>query len=204
MIKAVVFDAFGTLVEIKKKTWPYHSLINAIKESLPYSGDFNKSVVMMQRTALRDWPEMAGTSIDPAVIEQAERSLKTELESIELFDDVEPTMQALKSKGLKLALCSNLALPYAEPVRRLLPVELDVYGWSFEIGAVKPYPEIYRWMCEALAIAPSEALFVGDNGEADYAGPTEFGMQARFLDRAAKEAGPHVIYSLREILETVD
>lgn len=60
-----------------------------------------------------------------------------------------PARITLQAEGIKIAVASNLAAPYAAPVRRLFPT-VDAYGFSFAIGAMKPDPFLYRATCELL------------------------------------------------------
>ncbi|GAB3253713.1 hypothetical protein GCM10027296_21310 [Chitinimonas naiadis] len=115
-----------------------------------------------------------------------EQSLWEELTSIQLYQDALPVIQQLKHMGLIVGLCSNLAAPYAIPIRALLPA-LDLYGWSFEIGAAKPEPKVYQWLLERLQLAASEVLFVGDTLEADVTGPSKAGLHAIQIARSIEQ-----------------
>ncbi|PJI52359.1 hypothetical protein CTI14_43590, partial [Methylobacterium radiotolerans] len=96
-----------------------------------------------------------------------EAELREEIESITLFPDAAPTLLALKARGIKVALCSNLAAPYGPPVLDLLPFQPDFCAWSYEAGAVKPQPEIYQYLCDGIACQPEEVLMIGDTIEAE-------------------------------------
>lgn len=88
----------------------------------------------------------------------------------------------LRTAGFRIAVCSNLAYEYGEPLRRLVP-DLDAYVLSYEQGVAKPDPAIYQGTCEALDVEAHEVLFVGDSMRCDFTGPRAFGMQAKWLDR---------------------
>jgi HAD superfamily hydrolase (TIGR01549 family) len=88
----------------------------------------------------------------------------------------------IKKLGFRLALCSNLAMPYGKVVSSLLP-SLDAYAWSYEVGAIKPESQIYQYLIDQLQCHAKDILFIGDTPLADYSGPTEFGMSARLIDR---------------------
>ena len=90
--------------------------------------------------------------------------------------------EELKKLGFKLALCSNLAMPYGKIVSSLLPL-LDAYAWSYEVAAIKPEPKIYQSLIDQLDCQASEVLFIGDTALADFTGPTAFGMSARLINR---------------------
>jgi len=117
-------------------------------------------------------------------LDELEADLAVELASVRLYPEVIEMLEAVRARGFKIAIASNLAAPYAAPLLRLLPFKLDVYAWSFEVGYLKPDPRIYRWTCHRLGIEPEQALMVGDTFVADYEGARGAGMHALYLDRA--------------------
>lgn len=84
--------------------------------------------------------------------------------------------------GVRLALCSNLAMSYGRIVSSLLP-PLDAYAWSYEVGAIKPESQIYQHLIDQLGCHAKDVLFIGDTPLADFSGPNEFGMSACLIDR---------------------
>lgn len=82
-------------------------------------------------------------------------------------------------------------------MRMLLP---NVYVWSFEVGAIKPDPKIYSYLCTSLECAPSQMLMIGDLVEADYEGPKRAGLQALHLSRNGKISEAKSINSIDEVL----
>lgn len=133
---------------------------------------------------------------DSHTIKKAEEDLRIELASIEPFPEANSVLLRLRERGFRIGLCSNLATPYAEPLRTRLPIQLDAYAWSFEVGAIKPDPKIYRSICNALALAPENILFVGDTYIADVEGPRAFGMQAIHLARDDRSPDDSFLHSL--------
>ncbi|EON18471.1 hydrolase of HAD-superfamily protein [Cupriavidus sp. GA3-3] len=125
-----------------------------------------------------------------------------ELDSITLFPEVSEALAAIRALGLKIGIASNLAAPYAEPVARQLPMVLDAYAWSFEIGFLKPDPMHYRWVCEELQVTPEETLMVGDTLLADFHGARSYGLQAVHLDRSGRAPKPDVP-TIRTLVETL-
>lgn len=96
--------------------------------------------------------------------------------------DTVDTLRALHERGLKIAVVSNIAWDI-RPVFRAAGVEdlVDEYVLSFELGAVKPDPKIFRTACERLDVEPAESLMVGDSVEAD-GGATAIGAAFRHVD----------------------
>jgi HAD superfamily hydrolase (TIGR01493 family) len=182
-VKVILFDVYGTLVDIDDKRAPFRQLIDIGAGQGRQPSDKDAALLMGQPVGLREAAELLGIRLTDADRERLESELSAELASIAPFADTLPALHELKNRGFKLALCSNLALDYAAPIVSILPFALDAYVWSFDTGAIKPDPVIYAHACQQLCCAPGEVLMVGDTFEADVEGPRAFGMQALLLDR---------------------
>lgn len=198
-IKAVVFDVYGTLVEIANKRWPYRLILDHLAQSGRVVDAEARMALMSHPVGLEEVASRFDAKCDQRVLAEAQLALNIEIDSIHIFPDVITTLENLREQGFKIGVCSNLALPYADPVQRLIPFIMDAYGWSFMIGAVKPDPKIYSWMSKALGCDANEILFVGDTPTADYEGPLSAGMRALLLDRKAKSNSENVIESLSSL-----
>jgi putative hydrolase of the HAD superfamily len=88
---------------------------------------------------------------------------------------------ALRARGLRLGLVSNVSVPGALMRRTLAALGvapyLDAAVFSSEVGVRKPHPRIYQAALAALSVAPAEALFVGDRVREDLVGPRALGMR---------------------------
>lgn len=67
---------------------------------------------------------------------------------------------------------------------------IDLVVTSVEVGWRKPHPAIYQEALHRLAIQPSQAVFVGDTFEADFAGPMAVGIPAFLIDPNARHDVP--------------
>ena len=182
-IKAVAFDVFGTLVNIDRPTRPFRKLVRLLHEAgRPRQRD-DGIRAMSSAIDLRQAARLFGGMISEDALSALEAELREEIESITLFPDAAHTLLALKARGIKVALCSNLAAPYGPPVLELLPFRPDFCAWSYEAGAVKPQPGIYQFLCDGIACQPDEVLMIGDTIDADMIGPRKFGMHGYHLDR---------------------
>ncbi len=185
--RAIVFDAFGTLIRYTARTAPYARLLDA--DGQP-----------MDRLACltRDVP-MATFAIELGAegsLDIMEADLAEELSGLRLFPEVPDVLAKARAAGLRLAVCSNLAYEYGPAVRGLVP-ELDAYVLSYEGGVAKPHPTMYRLACAELGCDPAEAVFVGDSKRCDFDGPQAFGMQACWLDR---RGGQSLLDALKGVL----
>lgn len=137
----------------------------------------------------------------PEAIQKIEEGIAAEVASMCLYPEVPALLESIKKRGLKWAIVSNLATPYAEPLLKLLPFAPDACAWSFAVGYRKPQEGIYQHACKALGVEPSSVLMVGDSLENDYNMPQKLGMQARFLKRSGKDENtPECVADLSEIL----
>jgi HAD superfamily hydrolase (TIGR01549 family) len=183
VIRAVVFDVFGTLLEITDRSMPFRALLHYLQQQgrAPRADDAAK--LMSSRLDLLGVAELFGVTISKDVLHLLESALQAELASIQVFHDTISTINELKDAGYQVGVCSNLALPYGESVLQLLPSPLDAYALSFAVGAVKPDPVIYQHVCRSLKCSADEVLFIGDSRRADFEGPRSIGMHARHLRR---------------------
>ena len=110
------------------------------------------------------------TGVDPAP-ELIGRLVAMELDftqtGVELWDDALPVVEELRSNGLKTALISNCSHSTRPVVDRLgIEEAFDAILLSFEVGARKPQPEIYREALRRLGdVPPDRAVFVDDQVE---------------------------------------
>jgi putative hydrolase of the HAD superfamily len=116
--------------------------------------------------------------------EQLGRFLEAEHEAWDparlLAAHTHPLLDALRERGLKLALVSNAFDPAWLLHRDLelmgLGERLDFAVFSSEVGLRKPHPAIFERALEALGVEPENALFVGDRLFEDVRGAAELGM----------------------------
>lgn len=176
MVKAVIFDVFGTLLRSVSPHGPYFKLSRLVP-----SQNFlvKRHEMMTTGKPFEDYLAEARTS-DEAISLLAD--LHSELNGITAFDDVSAYLHALKWRGYTVAVCSNLAQAYGGKVRELVP-DVDHHFLSYEIGLVKPDPAIYAHVSTALGIEPRECLFVGDSDRADVKGPAKAGMKSMKIER---------------------
>jgi putative hydrolase of the HAD superfamily len=92
---------------------------------------------------------------------------------------VRDALAALRARGLRLAVVSNFDA-------RLHPILADLgldaaFGAvvaSTEVGAAKPAAAIFQAACDALGVAPADALHVGDSLREDALGARAAGLRA--------------------------
>lgn len=201
-IKALAFDCFGTLVEIQSPAHVYRDIIGRMPKHFQPAA---KQAVMTHAWSLAETVDQLGAAFAPDEIEELSSRLADELSSIACFPETVEVLTELRKRGYQIALCSNLALPYAAPVEALLGPLLDVKVWSYAAGAIKPEVRIYRSLCESLQLAPEQVLMIGDSQRADFTGARGAGLHARHLTRNVPDhrLALHRIASLADVLRLV-
>jgi len=149
--------------------------------------EFDLSAAILRALAAR-FPEIDetwDTRLDTAVFGVMRRELHPR-------DDAVPMLRALKNAGFKTAIVSNTQFRSANhlaDLRRDGMLEwLDATVFSIDVGVRKPRPEIFQAALDALGLAPSQAVFVGDSIEHDILAARRMGMRTiliRTPDNAA-------------------
>jgi HAD superfamily hydrolase (TIGR01509 family) len=104
--------------------------------------------------------------------------------------DAEPTLRALRERGIRTAAVSNVGFDLRPVLAGLGLLEhLDAVVLSFEVGAVKPAPAIFAAACAAVEVEPARALMVGDHAAAD-GGAAEAGIRTLLIPMSPPGA-PH-------------
>ena len=105
--------------------------------------------------------------------------------NFDLYDDVLPTLESLRSRGLKLGLISNTARDLdAFIVHHALDVDASLSSRAH--GKVKPHESIFLAVLEQLGVAAAETAMVGDTPTDDVEGARALGIRAFLLDREGR------------------
>lgn len=101
-----------------------------------------------------------------------------------LFDDVLPSLNQLKQKGLILGLISNVDSDVNPLLNKLgLTPLLQVIATSLDTGYHKPQPEIFKEAARQAGVKAQESMYIGDQYQIDILGSKGAGMQGILLDR---------------------
>jgi HAD superfamily hydrolase (TIGR01549 family) len=103
----------------------------------------------------------------------------------ELYEDALPTLDALRTRGLRLGLLSNTARDMDQFVAHH-GLTVDAVLSSRVHGKTKPHETIFRRMLELLGVPPAQAMMVGDTVDDDVEGALAVGMQAVLVDREGR------------------
>jgi 2-haloacid dehalogenase len=196
-LKAVVFDAYGTLYDIQ-------SVAEITEDAFPGYGEIITQVWRIKqleytwlRSQMRRYQDFSivtrdslaytlrvlGLAYDSAAFERViEKYLH-----LDLYPDATAALAALKPR--KLAILSNGspdmldALVRNTGLDRLLDATISVDARKI----FKPSPEAYSLIGEVLGTKPDEVLFVSSNPW-DVAGAKAFGLNVAWIERVTPEA----------------
>lgn len=117
------------------------------------------------------------------------------------YPDTEPTLRALRVRGIKVGIVSNVP----QDLRPIFAVHalqdlVDAFTHSFEVGVEKPDPAIFLRACERLGTKPEETIMVGDHPVAD-AGALKAGLRFHLLPPDGAANQPR---GLEEVVRLVD
>jgi HAD superfamily hydrolase (TIGR01509 family) len=155
--------------------------------------------LMLREAGLRHDPDFA---LD---VRRAMVRLQRELPSqYHLYDDVRPTIAALRQRGLKVGIVSNTSTDATVLCTKLGVGDLvDFVVSSCLVGCEKPGRLIFETALQLAGVWPGRAVHVGDQPRSDALGATMMGMHALLLDR--DDLLPEEEYTrVRGLLEVVD
>lgn len=198
-LDAIAFDAFGTLCRVTKPRNPFALLFERLGLSSREMGHAAMTVNLDFQSLAHLFNKDKSKKVP---LDDLQKLLREELNSIQLYPETIEVLEDLRAKGYPLAVVSNLAKPYADPLKRLLGPYIDEFVWSFEVTVAKPEREIFAVLCKRLKVLPMRVLMVGDTWESDVMGGLYYGMPAVLIDRQNKS--DPALGSIQSLLELTD
>ena len=196
-LKAVVFDAYGTLYDIQ-------SVAETTEDAFPGYGEIITQVWRIKqleytwlRSLMRRYQDFATVTRDSLAYTLRVLGLAYESNAFErviekylhldLYPDALAALSAMKDR--KLAILSNRspdmlnALVRNSGLDRLLDATISVDTRKI----FKPSPEAYTLIEEVLHVPPAEVLFISSNPW-DACGAKAFGLNVAWIERVTPEA----------------
>jgi putative hydrolase of the HAD superfamily len=191
MIKAVIFDFDHTLYD---RDATYDKMVPGvcrdldayINKSLPY-----EEILKRMKQADKDgayphgWPAVYEEKVAHDVFSVAPdyktymKAIRTHHPiSITLFDDTLSTLTSLREKGFKLGMLTNGGKQSQRDKLQNTPLApyFDKILIGGDLPEEKPHASAYHAICEALDVAPAEAIYVGDHPYNDVQGSKNAGL----------------------------
>lgn len=188
MITAVCFDLFETLVtEYVADFQPVPSLADLLQiDAIEFARAWAMLTPARFRGELPDFPSAlravchhVGRPVAEELIAQLhEDRLAQKARCFASLDNrILEMLGVLHQRGLKLGLISNASIEEVAAWQdgALAPL-FDVTTFSYDVGLMKPEPEIYRLTCALLCVEPGATAFIGDGGSDELRGAEQAGL----------------------------
>ncbi len=207
MIKGIIFDFWGTLVEQGTYS-PLRQTYRILRVRMPFSPFVVKfeNIFMTkkyedQATAFREVCKAFNIDCKPFVIDKLIGIWNSAKLLAKPYNETIDVLNELKQKGLKLALSSNSPFDNVEPVLEKCDMAkyFDRINVSWEKGMLKHETETFDSILRKLKLKKSEVLMVGDSLETDIAGAEKAGIKAVLVDRKERREYENKIKDLTEL-----
>ena len=204
MIKAILFDGYGTLFHdaLEKLDALCSRIIseqNLEMEPLDFLNAWDKHffpMIMGEEfitlresniiTLQRAFDDLGiESSPDPYV-----RSIFQQFSESDIYEDVKPALEALSATST--GVLSNADSDHLESALSKNQLNFPLVISSESARCYKPKPAIFHQALEALHRKPEEVLYVGDSQEDDIVGAKGAGLQVAWLNRKGATRKPDV------------
>ena len=222
-VDAVVFDAYGTLIDFTEPDFIATMAEVCDQQSLDADAAdlwkrFLRASYLMRSEHHHDpvykrydqaWADQFEYIFKrlklPGDPYAAANHLKARLAGAPAFDESKPVIDALRPH-YRIALLSNADDDFLNEVLDRNGLRFETVISSEQAGAIKPNPAIFGFAAGVLGIPPQHILYAGDNPIPDVLGPINAGMQAAWINRTNQRrprripAPTHRLRSLSELL----
>ncbi len=156
MVKAIIFDCFGVLVESTYA--PFKDKYFANKPDLAREftalDHLSSSGNMDYATLNKELAKLAGIPLEQAIVE-----LQAHQKNVELLDFI-----SSQKEKYKIGFLSNVAADILDTFFEPSDLELfDDIVLSYQVKLAKPDEKIFKLSAERLGVEPDECIFVDDN-----------------------------------------
>ena len=206
-LRGIIFDLDGVIVSTDEQHYlGWQALADRL--GIPFSREVNSRFRGVSRMACMNILEELGGKhyTDSEKIAYADwkneyyRKLLAQMSSDDLSQEVRSTLDALRARGLKLAVGSSSKNAKFILQRIGLSDYFDAVSDGTNISRSKPDPEVFLKAAEYLGLAPSDCLVVEDavsGVEAAHAG----GMKAATVgDAAGRGCGDFILSRFADLL----
>lgn len=206
MIKAIIFDFWGTLVSngiyspVKQVRW-----ILGLRMPFPeYIVRFEEAFMLKKFNTLAEAFENVcrAFEVEPTkeVIDKLIGIWNKNMLLAMPFEDSTKVLEELK-KSYKLVLVSNTNCFSIEPVMEKFDLKkyFDAVVLSYEAGVLKTNPKMFELILKKLKLKKEEAMMVGDSIASDIKGAEAAGIKAVLVDRRGSRDYKDKVSSLNEL-----
>jgi len=213
-IKAIAFDAYGTLFDVFSVTALCEQLFPANGTALAQLWRAKQLQYSLLRSLMARHKDFWQLTEDGLVY--ATKSLKLELTSekrhqlmdaylrLAVFPDVKPGLEALKKRGLRLAILSNgePKMLQAAAASGGISTLLDAIISVEDVKIFKPSPRVYQLSSSRLNVGMNEVGFVSSNSW-DVNGAGAAGLLTFWIQRNAGEPPEELGFPARHVVRAI-
>lgn len=202
MIKNIIFDLYGTLIDthtceddpaVWRQLCAYYARHGIIYTADGLRANYRKLVdaaLQAQRQKGIRFPDIqildvfAALGTAETASEAAWEFRRASTEYIQLYDGVPEMLTALKSAGARLFVLSNAQRAFTYPELCELGIAahyFDDISISSDFGAGKPDPAFYRQLLERNHLMPGESLMVGNDSVCDILAARRMGLHTCYV-----------------------
>lgn len=224
MIRAVLFDAAGTLIRLRVPVGVAYATVAAEHGAKVHAA----AIEARFRHAFGRMPPLCFPGAPPAALPALERAWWKQLVRVvldgvhfadfdayfdhlfdhfaagrawELYPDVVPALEGLRARGVRMVVVSNFDARLVGICEDLgIASFFDAIVVSARAGFAKPDPDIFHITARRAGVRAEEALHVGDSEEEDLRGARAAGMRAVRIARNRGAVSPGEIDDLRQLL----
>jgi 2-haloacid dehalogenase len=213
-LKAIAFDAYGTLFDVFSVTSLCEQLFPGNGNALAQLWRAKQLQYSLLRSLMNRYRDFWQLTNDGLVY--ASKSLKLELTDdkrkqlmdaylrLSAFPDVKPGLEALKKHGLRLAILSNgepkmlQAAVTSAGLGRLLDRIISVN----DLRIFKPHPRVYRLIGQKLKATTNQIGFVSSNSW-DINGAGSAGLYTFWIQRSAGEPQEELGFPAKHVVSAI-
>ena len=213
-MKALVFDAYGTLFDVLSVTSLCELLFPGRGTALAVMWRSKQLQYSLLRSLMERYADFWLVTQDALVY--ATKALGLELDAeksdrlmdayrtLHVFPDVKPGLERLKANGLRLAILSNGAPEMLRSATTSAGIGnlLDEIISVDDVKVYKPSPRVYQLAAQRLRVTTGDIAFVSSNGW-DVAGATSARLRAFWIQRTVAEPPEELGYHAACIVHAI-
>lgn len=225
MIKHIIFDCYGTLIDTGNGSIKaVEKILKNVGSNIPAKEFYSewKSIKkkMINTDEFQTEKKFFEISLGETfgkygIIADEKIEVKPMIESLfserSIFEDVETVLQKLSEIGIDYAIGSTTDTDSIKYHLQLNELKINQVFTSEDMKVYKPKEEFYSIIIQKTRWDASECMFVGDSYEDDVCGPKSVGMKTALLDRKGTYnkslfslQPDYIIHNLYELIQILE
>ena len=213
MIKAIIFDFWGTLIDQGVTPSPLRQVKAILRLGIPFQEYILPFENVFMTKGYEDLTQaftavckIFGREQKPWLVEKLVGLWNKNKLLAKLYPETIGVLEELKSKGYKLALISNTDFSSVESLLEKFDLNkyFDATHLSFKTGFLKTDKESFESIVKQLKVKKDEVLMVGDSIATDIKGAENAGIKAVLVDRRNMREFENKIKDLSELKDVLE